>query len=285
MTRNQTLLAQPHMAIIMNTIRSLALISLSVLTLVFVAGCDKAEKPAAEKQTATTKPAAQAAAAPTVSLPPAPNVQPLVLPEITDAKEGQEYEIIKQPEILNFEPGKVEVVEVFSYGCPHCRDFYPVLRSWKKGLPTDVQVKYVPMSEGGFEPLARAYYALDAMGIADNVNSQIFEHVLKGINNRSFNGKEAQILDMMNDLGVSKDDLQGTMKSFAIDAKINRARDVVTKWQISSTPSIVVGGKYRIHSLRDRNRTLQVAQWAVNQIRQERANTQTEAQPEAPAQH
>lgn len=267
------------MTTIMNTIRSLALLTVSVLTLVFVAGCDKADKPAAEKQTTATKPAAQAAA-PAVSLPPAPNVQPLVLSEITDAKEGQEYEIIKQPEILNFEPGKVEVVEVFSYGCPHCRDFYPVLRSWKKGLPADVNVKYVPMSEGGFEPLARAFYALDAMGIADNVNSQIFERVLKGINSRSFNGKETQILDMMSSLGVSKDDLQGTMKSFAIDAKINRARDVVTKWQISSTPSIVVGGKYRIHALRDRNRTLQVAQWAINQIRQERASTQAETQPQ-----
>lgn len=260
----------------MNHVRSLLLIALSSLMLLFVAACDKAEKPASDKPTAS-KATTEQASKPATSLPPAPNVQPLVLPDITDAKEGQEYEIIKQPEILNFEPGKVEVVEVFSYGCPHCRDFYPVLRSWKKSLPADVNVKYVPLAEGGFEPLARAFYALDAMGIADNVNSEIFERVLKGINNRSFNGKEAQVLDMMSSMGVSESDLQGTMKSFAIDAKINRARDVTSKWQIASTPSIIVGGKYRIHALRDRNRTLQVAQWAINQIRQERANSEPEA--------
>lgn len=261
----------------MTHVRSFLLVAFSTLMLLLVSACDKAEKTATDQPTNNKPAAAQPSQQATASLPPAPNVQPLVLPDITDAKEGQEYELIEQAEPLNFKQGKVEVVEVFSYGCPHCRDFYPVLRSWKKSLPADVNVKYVPLAEGPFEPLARAFYALDAMGIADNVNSEIFERVLKGIKNRSFNGKEAQVIDMMTSMGVSKSDLQGTMKSFAIDAKINRARDVTSKWQISSTPSIIVGGKYRIHALRDRNRTLQVAQWAINQIRQERANSEPEA--------
>ena len=95
------------------------------------------------------------AAALAVLAPPSP-AQPV---------EGSDYKKLEPP-LPTDSPGKIEVIEFFSYGCPHCNAFHPLISAWAAKLPKDVVFKRVPVSfnRPQWINLARAYYALQATG-------------------------------------------------------------------------------------------------------------------------
>src|SRR5512141_1661605 len=88
--------------------------------------------------------------------------------------EGKHYVRLNQP--LPVAPGKIEVIEFFWYGCPHCNAFEPTLDAWQKTLPSDVAFRRVPVafSEEPFAAHQRIFYALESMGLVNSMHRKVF---------------------------------------------------------------------------------------------------------------
>lgn len=159
-------------------------------------------------------------------------------------REGREFTTMASAQPMAPIDGKIEVVEVFSYACIHCANFQPYVNSWKKDLPADVNFIYMPMSQGGsWEAFGRAFYAAESMGLLEKTHDALFKaaHVEK----RQF-ASLSDIAAFYGDYGVDPKVFESTMQSFAVNAKINRARQLAPRWMIQGTPSLVVAGKYRV---------------------------------------
>ena len=141
---------------------------------------------------------------------------------------------------------KIEVLEVFSYACPHCADFQPVAEKIRAALPANAQWVYMPAE---FQPtwavFARAFYTASALGILDKTHQPLFNaiHVDHKI------PLSASIEDLSNfyaKYGVKAEDFLQTSKSFAIETKLKQARNSVKAYMVEGTPTIIVNGKYRL---------------------------------------
>ena len=136
-----------------------------------------------------------------------------------------------------------EVVELFWYGCSHCFDFEPHLKQWKKNKAEDVNFVRVPaIFNAQWEQHARAYYALEVMGELEKGHDLLFS----GIHEQ---GRNLKNLDSMarylasHDIDETK--FRESFKSFAVETKINRAKQLIRQYQITGVPSVIVDGEYK----------------------------------------
>jgi thiol:disulfide interchange protein DsbA len=138
--------------------------------------------------------------------------------------------------------GKVEVIEFFWYGCPHCGDFEPLLQSWVKKLPADVTFRKVPaIFRPEWAPGARIYYSLEAMGLLDKLNGVVFNAVLK----EKINLHDENILfDWIAKQGVDRQKFADMYKSFSVEGKVRRATEMTQEYGFGGVPVLIVGGKY-----------------------------------------
>jgi protein dithiol oxidoreductase (disulfide-forming) len=190
----------------------------------------------------------------------------------TDSKprftEGVQYVTIKHPERLS-SSGKIEVVEVFSYGCPHCAHFAPYAEELRASLPKDAQFKLLPASfSPAWEPYARAYYAAQELGVLKRTHLALFKQKFE-------EGYPMNTLDELGDFyareGVNKADFMAAANSARTDQAMRQAYALMTDWGIDATPTIVVDGKYRSQFRSDMNpggiknykQLLQVARYMI----------------------
>lgn len=156
---------------------------------------------------------------------------------------GVDYTVIEPAQPLTSTPGKIEVVEVFGYSCIHCARFEPILQAWAKGQPEDVVLVHFPLSTGGaWEAFGRAYFTAESMGLLDRSHDEMFKAV--HIDN-SIKSLE-DIPQFYARFGVDPKVFESTMNSFAINAKIARAKQIAPRWAIEGTPTMIVNGKYRV---------------------------------------
>ncbi len=156
-------------------------------------------------------------------------------------QEGREYARIRTP--MPVETGKkIEVIEFFSYGCPHCADFEPVLRGWMKALPTDVQFRRIPVVfQEKWVPLAKIYYTLDALGEEARLSSEVFGAIHgKGVNL----GDEKTFLDWAASKGLDRKKVEDMYNSFGIAGKMNRAKQQAQAYNVQSVPLMIIDGKF-----------------------------------------
>lgn len=173
----------------------------------------------------------------------------LILAPLAQAEidEGIEYKLV-QPPVRTDSGNKVEVVEVFWYGCPHCYHFEPMLNTWKKKLAKNVEFKRIPAvfpDRPLWELHARAYYTAELLGILDKIHTPLFDAIHK-------QGKKLFSMDALADFfanyGVDKATFKDTMQSFGVAMKVNRARDLTARYGIDGVPTIIVDGRYRTHA-------------------------------------
>ncbi|SEH90618.1 thiol:disulfide interchange protein DsbA/DsbL [Pseudomonas fuscovaginae UPB0736] len=155
---------------------------------------------------------------------------------------GKTYVELKTPVPVQ-EPGKIEVVEMFWYGCPHCYAFEPTINPWIEKLPSDVHFVRIPAMFGGpWDKHGQLFLTLEAMGVEAKVHSAVFNAIQK-------EGKKLlEPEDMANFVatqGVDKEKFLATYNSFAIKGKIVAARELAKKYEISGVPTLIVNGKYR----------------------------------------
>lgn len=157
-------------------------------------------------------------------------------------QEGVQYVPI-QPQPAMGTGEQVEVIEFFWYGCPHCRDFEPTVLKWKEGLSENVSFVQMPVMFGGSADLhAQVYYALEGIGELDRLHTKIFDamHVAK----RDLKSREA-IDAFLAEHDVDMAAFNEAMSSFAVAAKVNRARALMRRYGVRSVPTMVVDGRYR----------------------------------------
>lgn len=142
---------------------------------------------------------------------------------------------------------KIEVLEFFFYECSHCNDLNPALDAWKKTMPEDVELIYVPtMFSNRTEPLARTFYALEVMGKIDELDNAIYDEIHKNKNQLRDLDDIAKFVESK---GIDRKKFEATYKSFSIQSKVTRAKQMIRSYQIQGTPTIIVDGKYVITGL------------------------------------
>jgi thiol:disulfide interchange protein DsbA len=174
--------------------------------------------------------------------------------------EGVHYFTVNPPQRTNVPAGKVEVMEVFSYACPACNAFQPVMKQLKYSLPANAQIVYLPASfipTEDWPVFQRAFFAADALGIVGKTHDAMFDAV--------WNTGELAVSDpithqlkkplpSIEDIarfyartaGVPADKFLATAKSFGVDTKMKMADAQIGAMQALSTPTIIVNGKYRL---------------------------------------
>lgn len=181
----------------------------------------------------------------------APNAQPA-----ESWKEGKNYFVI-EPAQPSSTPGKIEVTEVFSYGCPACNAFLATGDKIKKSLPANAVMTYVPASFNAAESwpmFQRAYLTAKALGIAEQSHEAVFRSVWGGGDlaiSPGSSGKlvKREIADAAKfyaQYGVKPADFEATANSFAINTQVNKADAFVRSTGVDQTPTIIVAGKYRL---------------------------------------
>jgi protein dithiol oxidoreductase (disulfide-forming) len=157
---------------------------------------------------------------------------------VTAAQSGGKYVNVNPPQPT--EPGKVEVLEFFSYGCPHCAVLEPMVAQWKKTLPSEVSFHSVPVAfNASMKPLQYLYYALDAMGRQD-LHPKVFSAIHQ--EKRRIFTRDA-IIDWGASQGLDRSQLAAAMDSFGVKSKAQRADQLAKGYGVQGTPSISVAGR------------------------------------------
>ena len=180
-------------------------------------------------------------------------------------KAGTDYVQLKKPAPVDAPAGKVEVIEFFSYNCPHCAEFEPRLEAWVKKLPANVAFRRVPVPFVGsdVESKQRLYYALEALGKVDEFQNKIFTAIHK---QRQPIIGDAAILDWASKQpGLEK--FPEMFKSFTVSGKIKRATQLTNDYQVGGVPALGVAGRYYVDGelARSLDRALQITDYLIAQ--------------------
>lgn len=162
----------------------------------------------------------------------------------TDSRfvEGQHYFPIN-PAQPTASGNRVEVVELFSYLCVHCASLEPKLREWKSRMPAEAQFSHMPaIFNNDLATLARAFYAAEVLGILDQSHPALFNAI--HVERKPIRGLQ-DLARFHSQFGVTEQQFLDAAQSFAVETKVNRARQMGMRYQIDGTPTVVVAGKYR----------------------------------------
>ena len=156
-------------------------------------------------------------------------------------EEGFDYRVMPIPQPVDTK-GKVEVIEFFWYGCPHCYDFEPELTAWLKRQPKDVSFRKVPVAfRDNLMPHSQLFYALEAIGKSDALNDKVM-YAMHKENKRLLT--ENEIADWVASQGVDRNTFLAAYRSFAVVSKARAARQMADAYRIDGVPTIVMQGRY-----------------------------------------
>jgi thiol:disulfide interchange protein DsbA len=192
----------------------------------------------------------------------------LVLPvaQAADPVEGVNYFRVRSPVLIG-EPlaGKVEVTEVFNYACIHCFHFQPVIDSWSKTpAARKAQLRYLPAA---FNPLfavfARGFFVAEDLGIVEKTHNGVYDQVWnQHVTVQTIDG----LADLYAKLGVDKTQFLKAANSFSNETKSRQALQLIQRYDVDGTPSVIVAGKYRVtgESAGSAEKVFEVVNWLVD---------------------
>lgn len=184
---------------------------------------------------------------------------------------GTHYEVLPQP-VPTADPSKIEVAEIFWYGCGHCYDFEPLFEAWIQNQPEDVAVVRSPAmwdQQGIMERHARIYYTAKALGVLDKLHTATFEAM--NLHRNQLESEEV-IAKLFLDNGVSREDFDKTFNSFGVTSAVKQAESRLRGYRTQGTPEIVVNGTYRVSSRMTGGHQgmLDVTTYLIDKIRSEK---------------
>jgi len=179
---------------------------------------------------------------------------------------GSDYVVI-EPALPTSTGDKVEVVEVFSYACPHCAHFQPYADELKSKLPPNAQFVLLPaVFNPAWEPFARAFYTAQTLGLVDKSHQALFDAIHR---DHLPLGTLDALASFYAPYGTTSSNFLSTANSFVIDAKMSRGTDLVRGYGVEATPTLVVNGKYRVSANSQRGigfgEMVQIALYLVGQ--------------------
>lgn len=154
---------------------------------------------------------------------------------------GKDYLVVKPPQPTE-SGNKIEVLEFFWYGCPHCNNLQPSLQAWLKHKPADVELKHIPaVFQDSWVPLTKAYYTIEAMGLVDKLHQEMFAALHR---QRLPLHNANAIFDWAASKGVDRKKFADVYNSFGINGRTQRSIELTRKYDIPGTPALVIDGKY-----------------------------------------
>jgi thiol:disulfide interchange protein DsbA len=161
---------------------------------------------------------------------------------------GKDYQLITPAQPAP--AGKsVEVIEFFWYGCPHCAQLQPSLAQWLKKKPADVTFRGQPAAfDEGWTQLARAYYAMEVMGVQDKLHQALFDalHKSKKLNPATLLKDAKPLFDWVGAQQIDVKKFTEAYNSFSVVSKAKRTIDSTSAYGVSGTPSLAIDGRYLI---------------------------------------
>ncbi|AOI71650.1 thiol:disulfide interchange protein [Burkholderia ubonensis] len=156
---------------------------------------------------------------------------------------GKDYEVMKAPQPVSAPAGKVEVIEFFWYGCPHCYEFEPTVEAWVKKQGDKIDFKRIPVAfRDDFVPHSKLFYTVSALGISEKVTPAIFNAIHKQKNYLLTPQAQA---DFLASQGVDKKKFMDAYNSFSVQGQVKQSAELLKSYNIDGVPTIVVQGKYK----------------------------------------
>lgn len=166
-------------------------------------------------------------------------------------------------------PDKIEVLEFFQYGCPHCRAMEPLIETWQGQQSDDVQLQRVPVAfNAGMAPWQRLYYSLEGMGRLD-LHNAVFNTVQTERN--PLNSRDRAV-EWAVKQGLDKAKFEAMYDSFGVGTKVNRANQLIKGYKLESVPTMVINGRYMTSPALSGGypQTLEVASQLIQKVRAEK---------------
>lgn len=177
---------------------------------------------------------------------------------------GQEYNLL-QPEQPVETTGKVEVVEFFWYGCPHCYQFEPLLEAWLPKLPADVAFRRIPaIFNDRWAQDAAIYYAFDALGLTEKLHRPLFDAIHR---DRLRTDVSKALGEWLRKQGVDPVRFEQVLKSFGVQSRLSRARQLSVSYKLEGVPTLAVQGRYTIETERGFEAMLKTADKLIVEAR------------------
>jgi len=192
----------------------------------------------------------------------------LALPFTAGAQQFQYGEL--NPPQPTESKGKIEVIEFFWYGCPHCYSLEPYIETWLKKLPPDVEFRRVPaVFNTRWAHDATIFYTLEALGVLDKLHRPLFDAIHKS-SLRTDN--EAALSEWLQKNGVEPKKFMDATKSFGVQSKLRRATQQTVAYKIDGTPAMAVAGRYTVSAEQGRTQQgmLQVVDGLVAMARKQK---------------
>jgi thiol:disulfide interchange protein DsbA len=140
-------------------------------------------------------------------------------------------------------PDKIEIIEFFWYGCPHCYDFEPILEKWVKALPKNVEfIRQPAVFSELWGKHAKAYFTAEALGVVDNIHNDFFDALQ---NKKQHLETEDDLAKFFVAHGINENEFRTTYNSFLVDTKMRQANTTASRYGITGVPAIIVNGKYK----------------------------------------
>ena len=186
----------------------------------------------------------------------------IALPLLAAAQQPVVYGEVSPPQPVEAKPGKIEVVDFFWSGCPHCYNLEPYIETWLKKLPPDVEFRRIPaVFNQRWAHDAAIFYTLEAMGLLDKLHRPLFDAIHK---DQLRTDNQAAMAEWLKKHGVDDKKFMDTMKSFGVQSKTRRATQQTVAYKIDGTPAMAVQGRYTISA--DQGRTQQGMLQAVDAL-------------------
>lgn len=155
--------------------------------------------------------------------------------------EGTHYFQLENP-VRTADASKIEVIELFWYGCPACYVFEPLMSNWEANQPEDIDHKRLPAVGNSLTTIhAQAFYTAQALGALDAVHEPFFEEIHQKRNQLS---SEVQIREFFESCGISQEDFNRVFNSFSVRTRVNQAGNLIANYGVGATPTMYVNGKY-----------------------------------------
>jgi len=175
----------------------------------------------------------------------------LALPGLALAQGKFAYTELKPPQPTESAAGKVEVLEFFWYGCPHCYTLEPSIETWTKKLPADVQFRRVPAvfnERWGHD--AAIFYTFEALGVLNKLHRPLFDAIHR---DRLRTEDQQALTQWLQKNGVDSNRFYDTLKSFGVQTKVRRAAQLSVAYRIDGTPAMAVQGRYSVSAEQGRS--------------------------------
>jgi thiol:disulfide interchange protein DsbA len=191
----------------------------------------------------------------------------VALPFLAAAQGAPKFSELKPAQPVSVDGKKIEVIEFFWYGCPHCYNLEPYLETWLKKLPPDVQFRRVPaVFNPRWEHDAEIFYTFDALGVLPKVHEAFFTAIHR--DGLRTDNPEA-LAQWLQRNGIDPKKFNETMKSFTVKTRTARAKQMSIAYNIDGTPAMAVQGKYTVSAEQGGTREgmLQTVSYLVDAIR------------------